>query len=154
MCNRENASLWACLFACATDTNSAFASDTIKSVSIFAERKRARVECGDCELIVIASLVDLTRSVENMKAEPLVEAHINSLAVDVIEKHRVCFREFLGHGRRGIYVLRKNREIYYVGLANSLRSRLADHLKIISKESGMSSTCISSAGVRRSTSES
>ena len=63
-----------------------------------------------------------------MKAEPLVQAHINGLSVAVIEKHRSCFREFLGKGRQGIYVLRKKREIYYVGLASSLRSRLADHL--------------------------
>jgi GIY-YIG catalytic domain len=71
----------------------------------------------------------MTRKANNLKAEPLVEAHIKSLAVDVIEKHRACFRGFLGQGRSGIYVLRKNREIYYVGLASSLRSRLDHHLK-------------------------
>ena len=64
-----------------------------------------------------------------MKSEPLVLAHINGLSVAVIENHRDCFREFLGRGKSGIYVLRKNRDIYYVGLASSLRSRLPDHLK-------------------------
>lgn len=64
-----------------------------------------------------------------MKAEPLVQAHINGLSVAVIQNHRGCFRKFLGGGRKGIYVLRKNQDIYYVGLASSLRSRLAAHLK-------------------------
>jgi len=50
------------------------------------------------------------------------------LSVGVIENHLACFREFIGHGRSGIYVLRKNREIYYVGLASSLRKRLPNHL--------------------------
>jgi len=61
--------------------------------------------------------------------EPLVDSHINGLSVSVIERHRSAFRKFLGSGRSGIYVLRKNREIYYVGLASSLRVRLPQHLK-------------------------
>lgn len=63
------------------------------------------------------------------ESEPLVEAHINGLSVGVIENHLHCFRKFLGGGRTGIYVLRSNREIYYVGLASSLRGRLSDHMK-------------------------
>jgi hypothetical protein len=63
------------------------------------------------------------------KKEPLVLAHINGLSVLVIENHRACFRRFLGRGRTGIYVLRKNQDIFYVGLASSLRGRLDDHLK-------------------------
>jgi hypothetical protein len=66
---------------------------------------------------------------KGVRAEPLVQAHINGLSVAVIENHRDCFREFLGKGRTGIYVLRKDRAIFYVGLASSLRSRLPDHLK-------------------------
>jgi hypothetical protein len=61
--------------------------------------------------------------------EPLVQAHINGLAVGVIEKHRNCFRAFLDRGRSGIYVLWKKRDVYYVGLTNSLRARLPAHLK-------------------------
>lgn len=63
------------------------------------------------------------------RMKPLVEAHINGLSVGVIEDHREFFREFIGHQRSGIYVLRKSRKIYYVGLASSLRARLPDHLK-------------------------
>lgn len=63
------------------------------------------------------------------RMKPLVEAHINGLSVGIIEDHREFFRTFIGHQRSGIYVLRKSREIYYVGLASSLRSRLSDHLK-------------------------
>jgi hypothetical protein len=61
--------------------------------------------------------------------EPLVEAYIRAVAVGVIEHHLDCFREFLGKGRTGIYVLRKNRDVFYVGLASSLRGRLPYHLK-------------------------
>lgn len=63
------------------------------------------------------------------KSEPLVAAHIKGVSVDAIERHLDTFREFIGHGKSGIYVLRKNRDVYYVGLASSLRKRLADHLK-------------------------
>jgi hypothetical protein len=65
----------------------------------------------------------------NPKQQPLVLAHINGAKVAIIENHLKCFREFIGHRKCGIYVLRKDEQIYYVGLASSLRSRLADHLK-------------------------
>jgi predicted GIY-YIG superfamily endonuclease len=61
--------------------------------------------------------------------QPLVAAHINGAKVAVIEHHLQCFREFIGHRKCGIYVLRNEGDIYYVGLASSLRSRLAHHMK-------------------------
>jgi len=61
--------------------------------------------------------------------QPLVEKHIKDVGVGVIENHLDCFRRFVGHGKSGIYVLRKDKIIYYVGLASSLRSRLATHIK-------------------------
>ena len=61
--------------------------------------------------------------------QPLVAAHINGVSVGAIQRHLKCFREFIGQRKCGVYVLRTNGDIYYVGLASSLRSRLADHLK-------------------------
>jgi hypothetical protein len=63
------------------------------------------------------------------KSEPLVEAYIRDVSVVAIQKHLKSFREFLGHKRSGVYVLRKGRTVYYVGLAGSLRGRLPHHLK-------------------------
>lgn len=54
--------------------------------------------------------------------QPLVAAHINGAKVAIILK---CFREFIGRQKCGVYVLRKDGDIYYVGLASSLRARLA-----------------------------
>src|SRR5690349_11194692 len=61
--------------------------------------------------------------------QPLVAAHINGAKIAIIENHLKCFREFIGHQKCGVYVLRKDGDIYYVGLASSLRSRLAAHIK-------------------------
>jgi hypothetical protein len=66
---------------------------------------------------------------KKQKPQPLVQAHISGLSVSVIERHLGTFRKFLGSRRSGIYVLRKDRAIYYVGLATSLRVRLPQHLK-------------------------
>jgi hypothetical protein len=63
------------------------------------------------------------------RQEPLVEAHIKGVSVTAIQAHLKCFREFIGHRKSGVYGLRKDGVTYYVGLASSLRSRLADHLK-------------------------
>jgi len=63
------------------------------------------------------------------RKEPLIAAHVNGLAVGVIEKHLRCFREFIGRRKSGVYVLRRNRSVYYIGLASSLRRRLPDHIK-------------------------
>lgn len=63
------------------------------------------------------------------KHQPLVAAHIKGVSVNAIQRHLKCFREFIGHRKCGVYVLRTGGDIYYVGLAQSLRSRLADHLK-------------------------
>ncbi len=63
------------------------------------------------------------------KKEPLIQAHVKDLSVTIIEKHIQTFREVVGPGKSGIYVLRKDRDVYYVGLASSLRARLAQHMK-------------------------
>jgi len=62
------------------------------------------------------------------RPEPLIEGHIKDVSIVAIQDHLRSFREFLGSKRSGIYVLRKDENIYYVGLASSLRSRLPDHL--------------------------
>jgi len=62
------------------------------------------------------------------KAEPLVAAHIKGVSFAAIQQHPETFDEFIGHGKSGIYVLRKDRDVYYVGLAGSLRKRLPAHL--------------------------
>ena len=61
--------------------------------------------------------------------KPLIEAHISDISVGVIQRHIKSFRKFLGHKKSGIYVLRKGDEVYYVGLAGSLRFRLPHHIK-------------------------
>lgn len=68
-------------------------------------------------------------AVSARKQQPLVDYHISGVAVGAIERHLKCFRKFVGRSQRGIYVLRRNGDIYYVGLASSLRSRIAQHLK-------------------------
>jgi hypothetical protein len=62
------------------------------------------------------------------RAEPLIEAHIKDVSIRAIMEHERSFREFLGPRRSGIYVLRKDQDVYYIGLASSLRKRLPDHL--------------------------
>jgi hypothetical protein len=61
--------------------------------------------------------------------QPLVAAHIRGVSFGAIQNHLKCFREVIGQRKCGVYVLRTDGNIYYVGLASSLRSRLADHLK-------------------------
>jgi hypothetical protein len=63
------------------------------------------------------------------KSEPLIEGHIKDVSIGVIQDHLQSFREFLGPGRSGIYVLRKDQDIYYIGLSGSLRARLPNHLR-------------------------
>src|SRR5690348_7886388 len=63
------------------------------------------------------------------RQKSLIEAHIRGVSVGAIEKHLESFREFVGHRKSGIYALKKGTKLWYVGLASSLRSRLADHCK-------------------------
>jgi hypothetical protein len=63
------------------------------------------------------------------ESKPLIESHISDVSVGVIQRHIKSFREFLGHKKTGIYVLRKGEDVYYIGLAGSLRSRLPQHMK-------------------------
>jgi hypothetical protein len=62
------------------------------------------------------------------RSEPLIEGHIKDVSIGVIQDHLQSFREFLGPGRSGIYVLRKDEDVYYIGLASSLRGRLPAHI--------------------------
>ncbi len=62
------------------------------------------------------------------KREALVKAHLKDVSIAAIEEHLRAFREFIGGGKSGIYVLRKDSDVHYVGLASSLRKRLRDHL--------------------------
>jgi hypothetical protein len=49
------------------------------------------------------------------QSEPLVAAHVKGLSIAAIQHHLKTFRKFIGHRKRGIYVLRKGRDVYYVG---------------------------------------
>jgi Uri superfamily endonuclease len=63
------------------------------------------------------------------KREPLVEFYAKDIPAGVIKERLQGFRKVIGHGKSGIYVLRKGAYVYYVGLASSLRNRLAHHIR-------------------------
>jgi hypothetical protein len=63
-----------------------------------------------------------------MKRAPLVTAHAESISVELLQHHLKHFRDVLGR-KRGLYVLYKDESPFYIGLAASIRGRLADHLK-------------------------
>jgi hypothetical protein len=62
------------------------------------------------------------------KRQPLVCQHLENISRDVLEQNEEIVREFVRH-RQGVYALYRRSKIYYVGLANNLRSRLTIHLK-------------------------
>jgi len=67
---------------------------------------------------------------KNVKRAPLIIAHAENIPAKVMENldFLKAFREALGR-RTGIYVLYKDDSVFYVGLARSLRGRIADHTK-------------------------
>lgn len=58
----------------------------------------------------------------------LVTSHLENISADVFERYAPVITRFVDR-RNGIYALYSGSEIYYVGLARNLRSRLRDHLR-------------------------
>ena len=58
----------------------------------------------------------------------LVQAYAENISADLLEKHGDTVKAVIGK-KRGVYVLSKHGEPYYIGLAKKLPSRLKHHLK-------------------------
>ncbi|MEI6150850.1 MAG: hypothetical protein WCS01_17280 [bacterium] len=58
----------------------------------------------------------------------LVCQHLENISRDALQKYQAIIRRYVRH-RQGIYALYRRNKLYYVGLAGSLQSRLAMHLR-------------------------
>ena len=58
----------------------------------------------------------------------LVCQHLENISRDALEKNQQIIRNYVRH-RQGVYALYRRNKLYYVGLASSLQSRLAMHLR-------------------------
>jgi predicted GIY-YIG superfamily endonuclease len=58
----------------------------------------------------------------------LVRAYAENISANLLEQHGDTVKTVIGK-KRGVYVLSKDGEPYYIGLANKLPSRLKHHLK-------------------------
>ena len=58
----------------------------------------------------------------------LVRAYAENISASLLEKHGDTVKTVIGK-KRGVYVLSKDGEPYYIGLASALPSRLNSHLK-------------------------
>lgn len=58
----------------------------------------------------------------------LVCQHLENISHEALSKYQDVIRSYV-RGRQGIYALYRKNEIYYVGLASNLRSRLKHHLR-------------------------
>jgi hypothetical protein len=62
------------------------------------------------------------------RRKQLVCQHLENISRDALEKYQAIIRRYVRH-RQGVYALYRRNKIYYVGLASSLQSRLAMHLR-------------------------
>jgi hypothetical protein len=62
------------------------------------------------------------------KRLPLVSQHFENISRAVLEKYQDIVRRYVRR-RQGVYALYRRNKLYYIGLANNLRSRLAHHLR-------------------------
>ena len=62
------------------------------------------------------------------KRNQLVCQHLENISRDALQKHQSIIRRYVRQ-RQGIYALYRRNKLYYVGLASSLQSRLAMHLR-------------------------
>jgi hypothetical protein len=78
----------------------------------------------------LATAQRIETRMKNVKRAPLIIAHAENIPARVIENRDFlkAFREALGR-RTGIYILYKADSTFYIGLARSLRGRIADHTK-------------------------
>ena len=58
----------------------------------------------------------------------LVCQHLENISRDALEKYQAIIRSYV-RNRQGVYALYRRNKLYYVGLAGSLQSRLAMHLR-------------------------
>ena len=58
----------------------------------------------------------------------LVSQHLENISHEALSKYQDVIRTYV-RGRQGIYALYRKNELYYVGLAGNLRSRLRAHLR-------------------------
>jgi predicted GIY-YIG superfamily endonuclease len=68
------------------------------------------------------------------KRMPLVSQHLEGISRDAIGKYQNIVRRYVRR-RQDVYALYRRNKLYYIGLANNLRSRLAHHLRDHHKES-------------------
>src|SRR5262245_15568022 len=62
------------------------------------------------------------------RREALVDAHLENVSRDLLERHPDVVRNFIGRNA-GVYALYRRNRLYYVGLARALRHRLKAHIK-------------------------
>lgn len=62
------------------------------------------------------------------KRAQLVSQHLENISHEALSKYQDVIRSYV-RGRQGIYALYRKNELYYVGLARNLRSRLKTHLR-------------------------
>jgi hypothetical protein len=62
------------------------------------------------------------------KQAQLVSQHLENISHEALSKYQGVIRSYV-RGRQGIYALYRKNELYYVGLAGNLRSRLKAHLR-------------------------
>jgi hypothetical protein len=62
------------------------------------------------------------------KRAQLVSQHLENISHEALSKYQDVIRSYV-RGRQGIYALYRKNELYYVGLAGNLRSRLKSHLR-------------------------
>src|SRR5262249_21529021 len=62
------------------------------------------------------------------KRAQLVSQHLENISHEALSKYQDVIRSYV-RGRQGIYALYRKNELYYVGLAGNLRSRLRSHLR-------------------------
>jgi GIY-YIG catalytic domain len=58
----------------------------------------------------------------------LVSQHLENISHEAMSKYQDVIRSYV-RGRQGIYALYRKDQLYYVGLAKNLRSRLRHHLR-------------------------
>lgn len=56
------------------------------------------------------------------------QSHLENFSHEALSKYQDVIRSYV-RGRQGIYALYRKSELYYVGLAGNLRSRLKSHLR-------------------------
>ncbi len=62
------------------------------------------------------------------KKSPLVSQHLENISRQALENYQDIVRRYV-RNRQGVYALYRRNNLYYIGLASNLRSRLSHHLR-------------------------